>query len=287
MNKIKLHIGAHKTATTHIQCLLAQSRPHLSSNYNIGLSIPSDLRAEWIPLFFEITKTNNKKIDQLYSLSPRRKTWIFSEENFSGSSYELTYATSLYPNLKERLAKFYQLFSHADIEVFFSIRSYETFYRSAYLEVIRNRGYFSFNKFYNDSRFKSYSWVHVIDAIASIIPQNNITLWQYEDTKDLLSIILSKLTDIDDISILKEAYTQKVTRPSISQKTLEEIKELSKSITQEQTIDLIEKLNKVYPSNTTNRIFYPFNEPEERAFQRRYLDDIQSIKCKYPKINFL
>ena len=287
MLKIKLYIGAHKTATTHLQRLLDINRDHLLAN-DIHLSIPSDLRPEWMPLFIKTINSKDKILtEKLYTMSPNHGTWIFSEENFSGTPYDLTIKSSIYPNLKERLEHFQNLFKDAEIEVFFSIRSYETYYRSAYLEVIRNRGYLPFNDFYDTKRFNLNRWESVIDAITKVIAPNKVTLWCYEDIQPLTPIILHNLTKLENIKTLTDSYNTKITRPSISLKTLRILKILDKIITRKESIILIKHLNRKYPASKLNGRVLPFNTSDSNNFRDLYRDSIQAILHQNPKINFL
>lgn len=287
MQNIKLYIGAHKTATTHIQQLLGDSRTALLNN-DVALSIPNDLRKEWIPIFFKSIENNNQISNkEIRDLSPLNHTWIFSDENFSGSSFEFSQKPGLYNSLQTRLEKFVDIFSDSDIEVFFSIRSYETFYRSAYLEVIRNRGYIPFDRYYTQDQFNNNSWVNVIESIANVIPHKNITIWCYEDFNNSLPSIIKQLTNLPDVNTLITNYRATITRPSISNRSLKIISLLSKIIPSKNLLFLTDHLNTIFPANNNNGYFMPFSASEVHDFQKSYLNDIESIKTKYPKINFL
>lgn len=287
MQNIKLYIGAHKTATTHIQQLLNINRDILLKK-DIGLSIPIDLRHDWIPLFFRLSENYSKDLsDEIIDLSSRNKTWIFSEENFSGNSFELSKKSGIYMDLKHRLDVFNELFKNCNIEVFFSIRSYETFYRSAYLEVIRNRGYMSFDDFYSYERFINNNWVDVISSIVSVIPETHITIWCYEDLNFIKPEIIQRMTNLKDITCILESYENKVTRPSISSRSFSIIKRLSKSQTYSELNKLTDKLNIKYPANKSNGYFMPFDNHQISSFKTSYSQDIKKIRYNYPNINYL
>ena len=284
---IKLYIGAHKTATTHIQGIL-EANKELLMKQNITVSTPDTLRPKWIQLFMDYchqNKASNK--EELLALSPKNGTWIFSEENFIGNSYELSQTSTLYPNILMRLNCFVELFPKAKIELYFSIRSYETFYRSTYLEVVRNRGYLPFNEYYKEALFKSKNWVNVIEMFSQVIPQENITLWCYEDISNLMTEIINQMTELNNAKALIENYPIKKTRESISKKTIEVLDSLSSAMSQKESQKIVEVINNKYPLGDQYSKFIAFDKEKSKEFQIQYTQDILSIKEQYSTIQFL
>ncbi|MEA2047497.1 MAG: hypothetical protein U9O64_03520 [Campylobacterota bacterium] len=284
---IKLYIGAHKTATTHIQSVLEANEELLMKN-SIRVSTPNRLRPKWIQLFMEYchhNRVSNK--EELLALSPTRGTWIFSEENFVGNSYELSQASTLYPNILMRLKCFVALYPKAKIELYFSIRSYETFYRSTYLEVVRNRGYLPFNHYYKETLFQSKSWVNVIEMFSQVIPQENITLWCYEEIHHLMPEIINLMTELNNAKKLIKNYPIIKTRESLSQKSLEVLASLSSAMSQEESKKIVEVINNKYPLSDKYPKFIAFDTEKAEQFRIKYQQDIVNIKNRYPKIKFL
>ena len=285
---LKLYIGAHKTATTHVQNLLANNRELLSSQQT-SLSIPPDTRQEWLPLLIDYLRTKNSDtLNKIRGLAPKTETWILAEENIPGVSNELRIKPGLYTDLEKRLQGIKEAYPNANIEVYFSVRSYESFYRSAYLEVVRNKGYFPFHEFYDSNRFKSNSWVNVAESITNVFDQKQIYMWRYEDFSTLLPSILKHLTSLSDDAVqdMINSYKVRVTRPSISAKTLQLLAS-STTHSKDESIQLLEQLNEHYPANQQNGYYQPFNPEINSSFKEQYKLDIQAVKNNYPSINFL
>ena len=285
---IKLYIGAHKTATTHIQNILANSRESLS-DHGISLSIPSDIRPKWLPLLNKyIEAESDETLEKIRKISPSTESWIIAEENIPGVSKEFKTKSGIYTSLEKRLTSIKKAYPDAKIDVFFSIRSYDSFYRSAYLEVVRNNGYFPFDEFYDANRFKDNSWLSVIESFTNVFDQKHVYLWRYEDLSQLLPVILNNLTSLPTDFALKMIadYEIKITRPSISAKTLDL---LSSSLvnSKSESIELLEQLNKRYPANQHNGYYQPFDLETINTFKNDYKLDSQSILEQYPSINFL
>lgn len=284
--KVKLYIGAHKTATTHIQRILTLNNDSLIEN-NIKLSVPNDLRKKWLPDFLRYVETNDSRlISGLVNVNSSAKVWIIAEENISGVSKEFLTSNEIYPNLRKRLICLKKIFCHQEIELFFSIRSYETYYRSAYLEVVRNNGFFPFSDFYDDIRFQHNSWLNVIDCFSELIPEQKINIWRYESFEDVMPDVINGLTDSSVIDSLIKNYPDGKTRTSISAKTLMKLEERDKSLTREGSKNLLESLNKKYPSGQEFPVFMPFSSHQIAQFQRQYKNEVEALSTRYPTINF-
>jgi len=287
---LKLYIGAHKTATTHVQHLLAANRRTLAL-HNVSLSIPSDIRPVWFPSFNKYVR--NKNIAELKAItdtSPVDGVWIFAEENFSGVPYDLKTKAGIYPSLYERLSVLKDIFPEAKLEVFFSIRSYDTYYASSYLEVVRNKGYIPFEEYFDEERYINNSWFQVIKMIVDALgSQQRITLWKYENFSQILQRVLKGLTEleVDLINEIISRYEVDRTRPSISQKTLSIFGSLDPIEDLQAAQRVLEDLNRKYPASLENGYFKPFGDNRTQIFKEQYRKDVVAISTSFPDINFL
>ena len=287
---LKLYIGAHKTATTHVQNLLAANRSLLSV-HNVSLSIPTDIRPNWLPDFDKFVRSRNQAtLELILDKSPKNGVWIFSEENISGVPNDLRLKPGLYTGLPKKLLAFQEIFAGCQIEVFFSIRSYESFYASSYLEVIRNKGYFPFDEFYDENRYSNNSWIDVVEKLVNIVDQEQVTLWRYEDFTPLLPSVLQRMTDLpqETIAAMISDYNVGKTRPSISNKTLSILQEQHYlGLSKEETIKMLESLNQKYPASSKYGHFRPFDYEQTKSFKDQYENDVKTISCRFPNVNFL
>ena len=284
---IKLYIGAHKTATTHIQSLLEKNEAILIQN-NIKLSTPNSLRPSWLTNFFKYCHKNTQtNIETLKQEAPKNGTWILTDENIMGTSYDFKTNEGMYPNIKKRLNCLKNLFPNAKIELFFALRSYDTFYRSTYLEVVRNRGYLPFDDYYNEQKFQNNSWIEVIKMFTDIVPQKDITLWSYEDIQILMPRVINSITGLSNAEKLISNYHTKKTRESLSAKSIQVLASLSPTLTTQESKDIIETINLQYPLSEQYPPFIAFDKKNSKKFQLKYEKDIIYIKHTYPKIKFL
>jgi len=282
-----LYLGAHKTATTHLQGILRENRAVLESQ-NIKLSSPSDVRKEWLPVFFKFCNKNDQTaLEQVRALAPQKGKWILTEENIAGVSNDFAVLPGMYPKVGERLACLSRVFTGADISLFFSLRSYDSFYRSAYSEVVRNRGYIPFFEFYDEERFRENSWLEMVRQFANVIPEEKIILWRFEDFRSLAPTLIEKLTGIEEVQPLIDSYEAERTRPSLSQKTMDILSDLYPVLDRKESLKLVERINRAYPVSEGYAPLSTFDEVQTKRFKQAYERDVEMIKKEFPGIQFL
>lgn len=289
--KIHLHSGAHKTATTHLQGILMANQDTLMAN-NIKLSAPRDVRQEWLPKFVKYcnnpaNRTNPDLFKDIASMAPDSGLWILTEENIVGAPNDFVTKPGIYPAAGTRVACIAEIFKGADITFFFSLRSYDTLYRSAYSEVVRNRGFLPFSEYYDEERFKDNSWLDMVRSIADVLPQEKIILWKFEDFRSLVPELIQSMTGLDEVAEMIAAYKTEVTRPSLSQKTMEILELLHPVLGRKETLALVERINRAYPIESGYAAYQPFSAEQQSRFRAQYQADIKKIKEKYPGIQFL
>src|SRR5690606_32970769 len=85
---------------------------------------------------------------------------ILSDENFIGVTADLLRSGCLYPNMSGRMRPFVNELD--DVEVYFCIRSYDQFLPSYYVEIIRDRAFFSWTSFLARFSLEAVSWFDVV-----------------------------------------------------------------------------------------------------------------------------
>ena len=130
MTDIRLYLGAHKTATTHLQGILLANREELLTN-GVSISAPQDIRKDWLPKFFKYCRNSHETLESdfkktLASIKPNEGRWILTEENIVGVSNELATHPGIYPAVGHRLKMLKKLFPGDELTLFFSIRSFNT-----------------------------------------------------------------------------------------------------------------------------------------------------------------
>ncbi|MEP2529972.1 hypothetical protein [Shimia sp.] len=269
------------------------NRPQLLEQ-GVALSAPQDIRKEWLPNLFTAQKallTTGAIPDEiatpLRDLQPESSDWILTEENIIGIPYELSRISGIYPMAGKRMATLKALFPEARFEFYFSVRSYDSFYRSMYSEVVRNRGFMTFEEFYDPERFASNSWVLMLAEITRHIPAENIVLWKFEDFRKVQSQALTRLSGCDDVEAMTARYAPETTRPSLSQKTLDVLGDLAPAIGAPEALRLTERINRHYAVADGHAPLNVFDEATTARLKAQYEADIAQIHETYPSITFL
>ncbi|MFW5642329.1 MAG: hypothetical protein ACOCY0_06150, partial [Roseicyclus sp.] len=141
----RIHLGAHKTATTHLQdtlaarraALLGQGVDYLPMREVRALRLPPG--GGWADWRRRLRLPMRRRIEAAVApirMGPRRL--VLSEENLIGYVRDaLTFPP--YPDLERRLRPFSVLTDGAQVTVFLSVRGWDTLLPSAYAQQLRVR----------------------------------------------------------------------------------------------------------------------------------------------------
>ena len=185
----RVHIGAHKTATKHLQDTLALQRPILEAS---GVDFIPRKKIRDLGLIKLVRRKTWRRLvpDNVYrrrwqeGLAAIRcgpQTVIISDENFAGGPNDLLGET-MYPFIEKRILALASMLRPGNLHLFLSIRSFETLLPSAYAQSLRNRpvsGGFDAVR----ARWLAHppSWAGLIDRIRSALPDAKLTVWKFED----------------------------------------------------------------------------------------------------------
>lgn len=161
MSRIRFHIGAHKTATTHLQLTLA------------GCSFVAGTR--YVPLK-RLRRTLTSPVRKGRPHLPWHRwfggTWLFSDENILGTTEQ---ALQLYPDPARAL----RAFADCGLSVFLCVRCYDSFLASAYGERLWRHRYRPFS-----AELPSRRWTDVVAELQRELPAVPVFVWKYEDYRD-------------------------------------------------------------------------------------------------------
>lgn len=293
MTEIRLYLGAHKTATTHLQGIMLANRDRLAEA-GVKLSAPQDLRREWVPGYFHAVRAlvetgtiPDNLAAPLREWLPATGDWILTEENIIGVPIELLNQPGIYPHAGKRLATLRALFPEARIRLFFSVRSYDGFWRSMYSEIVRNRGFLPFETFWKPMAFAKRSWVKTVASFADHLPQEDIVLWKFEDFGAVQDAALAQITGQADIAPMVAAYKAEPTRPSLSQKALQVLGDIVPVIGREQGLKLTERINSHYSVAAGHAPFQPFSSELVAEMRAAYARDLTRIREQFSAVQWL
>lgn len=197
-----IHIGAHKTATTHIQDSLASASLQLSETGI--LFIP---RAKSRPLlrqglhwarrprrfFLNIYRLRRQLARVAYEQSC--KSLLLSEENLLGSAADsLKYP--LYPRAELGLSFLNQLKRKDHLRLLLCIRGFDSVAPGAYATALRFKDAAPEDKarYIKSVKQQPPRWVNLIERLLRSAPPNvELKVWRYEDYRNNREFVLESL----------------------------------------------------------------------------------------------
>lgn len=285
--RIHLHLGAHKTATTYIQEILAANKDTLRENGVLYLPL-AQTRAKLSKQIMALSRAtrdpgeleSNRQaiLDELRRKGLERcHTVLISDENLSGNPGRFKKGT-IYNSIPDDWKHVHEELG-PNIKVSFSIRDYPGFLTSIYSEILRRNRYFPFKKIMNLYGESPSLWSGAYRGLSTAFGEQNVTLWDFKDTVAHPGKVLAMLTGIDaPMEIISTPV-----RESLSKKAIEFIRDFQKLPGKDLPPDLIAEVGKrLYPLEDHPEKFAPFGADERAALLARY----EAEKARLPVMKF-
>jgi hypothetical protein len=205
----RIHIGAHKTATTHAQETLAALRPVLVAG-GVDFVPNRELRAGGVAVALTRRRPEARipilrgrmvrraLAERLDPLRAGPTTLVLSEEKLLGGSQHV-FADPIYPQLERTVRLLATLATRAEVTFFLSIRSFDTQLPSAYVQELK---YMTpppggFEAIRRRALARPPSWFDLVCRLRAAAPGIPLRIWRQEDYRANTRAILSALCGID------------------------------------------------------------------------------------------
>lgn len=280
VTRVTLHLGAHKTASTHLNTVL-RANPELSAAHSVGVPNKSQTRQGLTRKLgkYQAVPRNTKTEDAVVlDLSNGRPAVFLSDENILGVPKRLMSELGFYPNAARRLRTTLNLIGDYPVELLLAIRSQPSFIVSTYAEAIRSEGYIAFDEFVGDTDLKMMRWSRLIRRILAVRPDLTITVWRYEDYGDLLPTILGLIMRANgDVSVGDLNMPEDRVRLGLSARAVDEIKALQDELGQPPERNQIEEIMEQYPKSKDSPAPQPLDDERRKLLERNYRKDLRAI----------
>ncbi|AKS44814.1 hypothetical protein SAMN05444287_2271 [Octadecabacter temperatus] len=200
-NSIALHIGAHKTASTHLQKILNHNRKILKSDGFVAYG-PSYLRMTGRSLQAMFGLSASRKIaprrsphDQLAFLAKGAKRLVLSEENFVGvlGGSEGRITSPLYPTAPERIAAFIETVAPVKVDLFLGVRNPAAFMASAYSQTLFGGTHIGPRTFRARNDWRAVDWADYVARLRAVEGVGDFYVWRQEDYDATLRLIMRRM----------------------------------------------------------------------------------------------
>lgn len=269
--EIILHLGVHKTATTHIQSRLWNSREKLLNHgiQYIGLGQLREIMTSKLG-------GGHTASDIMTALTPYldAEKLVISDENILGGT-DMPESKKLYSGAGSRLKILLSALHQYEITAHITLRDYADYLISRYCESLRHYKFRNFNGYYRNTDFSTISWLDLLNDIR-VAGCKNLVVSDFNFAIRSNDDYFSRMLGVD--FQLEEATDSAATRRS--KMSLE-------------TIRILNALNKHYPPQLVKKImnmmdnhkqiststpFNPFKEEDLARLKANYSEHMQQLK---------
>lgn len=182
---IILHIGAHKTASTHLQMAMARARDALQGQGVVYFG-PDELRRRGlgVPEYLSAATDDPDHAGRIRAaLAVPGSRLVLSDENLLGNAHnaEMIRTARLYDRAGARLERLAPLLPPGQVALALGIRNPAGFLTSAYAQRLmsgRMQSYADYTQGLDPARLR---WVDLIERLQAALPGAACHVWRYED----------------------------------------------------------------------------------------------------------
>lgn len=277
---ISLHIGAHKTATTHLQRSLQKHEQALHKR-NVRFYGPRYLRdpEHRLAEVFGLNDGGDSTLsgaEQARLLAQGAERLILSEENLLGLVLSDYKPGLLYPRAKLRVARLLDRLETLPVSLFLSVRDPAPWIASLYAQRIKGGHLIGFSEFCAGSAPDDLEWSHLVKRLSNLPNLSEVVVWRYEEYKALFPSIVKSLSGQSEDSPVKPIKRRLNT--SLSAAALKQIETWRTEKKGGQLKSWAKEANAMFPMSDGYPPFAPWSDAELEASRLAYLKDWDVIK---------
>lgn len=185
-----IHLGAHRTATTHLQDTLALHQVELRA---AGVSAPSrtylrerNLGGKTLPAGLKrllpdvVSRLRLRRL--LGQLAADSSRTVISDEKILGFVRDLL-SDRVYPELEDRVSMLHRALGELPATLYLSVRNPGALLPSAFVHCLRmgNQGLPDFETIRRKALCRPFSWTSLARRIQAAAPGRKLRIWTFED----------------------------------------------------------------------------------------------------------
>jgi hypothetical protein len=196
-----MHIGAHKTATTHLQHTL-EANTALLREAGVQYRGPRDFRGDGRTLQNRFGLLSEGEVSsphdperELAELAGGAQRLVISEENIAGPIWQRNNGAAgpLYPRADAHLAKLLPQFGGRPLSLFLSVRNPAGFVASTYTQALLGGRIQPFERFTEGLALTQMRWSNLVRRLSLLPDVAEIFVWKYEDYPAIQVRMLRKM----------------------------------------------------------------------------------------------
>ncbi len=279
---VSLHLGAHKTASTHLQKSIERNEPLLEQNA-IRYFGPKYLRHKdhaFLDLFglrsSGKTVGNRTGQEQIEWLADGADQIVLSEENALGPVFNKINPGVLYPQGDLRIERFIEVISPQPVTIFLAIREPSTWLASLYSQRVIGGEYRSFQDFVGDNQPDLLRWSNLIGRLAKISGDRRIFVWRKEDYPEVAAPVLRRMVGWK-LGPLLERVEGRV-NAGLSSAAIAQLVEWGNEGREGDAKEWAKEVRKTFDSPDGVNVFDPWPEDMKAQSNLAYEQDVKKIE---------
>lgn len=278
--RIVLHLGAHKTASTHFARTLRRSEAAVK---HFSLSVPEkqrvrDLLTRRIPQVRPSEPLADDLLDVAAKLTDDRDMAYLCEENVLGTTLRIFAEGQIYPRAERRLRRALHLLGDARVELMMAIRHPASFAVSSYGETVRFHGYRPFEDFMGSCGPENIRWAPLVRRLLRAANGRRMILWRFEDYTSLVPDLLCHVADTSRADAPMFRKLRRIVRPGLSQRAVEEIQSLCLGENAAPSAKQFEKIVRSFPKSEDWPPPNPWTAEQLSQMDANYAVDVAALR---------
>lgn len=280
---VSLHLGAHKTASTHLQKSIENNSKLLARN-SIRYFGPKYLRHKdhaFLDLFglrSEGATTGNRSgADQIEWLAGDANQIVLSEENILGPVFNKLNPGVLYPQADLKIERFVEAISPHPVTIFLAIREPASWIASLYSQRVIGGEFRSFEDFVGENQPDRLKWSNLLGRLANIPGERRIFVWRKEDYPEVAAPVLRRMIGWR-LGPLIERVDGRV-NPGLSAAAIAQLVEWGKEGREGNVKDWAKEVRNTLEASDVRAVFDPWSTDVKTQSAFVYAQDIDRIEA--------
>ena len=275
--RLVLLIGAHKTASSHLQQSIMAAEPALR-DHSVAPVPPQVMRDHLDPIAHmlrdgaQLPEARQAAQDFLQKQAPGADRVVMMNENILGRTdpKSLLRARRLYPWAPRRLLWVVDLFPDHDIDIGLAIRNLATFLPSCWGENLFHKPYVDFDTYMGGIDPTDLSWARLLRRLRDTASRAQIFVWRYEDYTALMPHLCDRI--LGDRAAVHVTPLDKVMRLCFSAAAAAHLEAMEAP-----TNDDIHAARKAHSKADGAAPFRPWSQEQRAALDARYATDLKAL----------
>jgi hypothetical protein len=284
---VLVHLGAHKTASTHFNRLLRKNGT-LTSQFSVAVPRKDEIRSLVTRRLSggNLKETGPMRAEVVGVLAQGARTLFLSDENILGTPNRLVQNGVMYPSAGKRVRAALRLLGDGPVELMLAVREPGSFAVSSWGEAMRSWGYLDFRAYIGADPIPSLRWSQLVRRILAARSGIRLTVWTFENYREKTPELVADVLGLESLEGHDLLDIDSVVRPGLSQRAVDEIRVICEGSVDSPSQDTFEEIVKTFPKSDAFPAPRPWSEEELKALSEQYRRDVRRLS-QFDGVRFL